>query len=508
MEQLDFQVFGMYLAVIICLGIAIGCRQKATTESYFLASKSLPWWILGSSIFAANISAEHLIGTTGSAYAMGITIGAYELTGALALVIAAVVAIPYFVRNNITTMPQFLASKYDNRVRTMFAVFWIVVYTFINLTAVSYMGALAFQTIGIPLNLGVYFLITFAVLYSALGGIASRVWTDFIQVAVLMGAGIACSYFAIDAYSTSVGASNIVEGMSTLYQAVPGHFDMILEPGNEHYSKIPGHAGVFGIFLGSLAYFSFNQFIIQGALSAKNVNEAQKGMLFAAGLKLLMPFVVIIPGIIAFSMTKGSLTPSDTAYPWLITHFLPTGFQGLVMAALFAAIVSTLAAILNSIATMFTIDIVQVNKPGLTDKTLVNIARAVVCICGVVGAVLAVPLLSDTDQAYHFIQEFVGFVTPAMLVIFFAAMYWKADSVGAIMVTMFSVVSSTAVMYFVPDLPWLERFLMVLVGGMILYWHLAKDCERVKIDYQSPSTWFKVLGALVVITVFAVYFIL
>lgn len=508
MEQLDFQVFGMYLAIILGLGIAIGCRQKATTESYFLASKSLPWWILGSSIFAANISAEHLIGTTGSAYAMGITIGAYELTGAIALIVAAVVAIPYFVRNNITTMPQFLASKYDNRVRMMFAVFWIVVYTFINLTAVSYMGALAFQTIGIPIHLGVGFLITFAVLYSAIGGISSRVWTDFVQVAVLMGAGIACSYFAIDAYSTSVGASNIIDGMGKLYQAAPGHFDMILDPSNEHYSKIPGAAGVFGIFLGSLAYFSFNQFIIQGALSAKNVNEAQKGMLFAASLKLLMPFVVIIPGIIAFVMTKGSLTPSDTAYPWLVSNFLPAGVYGLVMAALFAAIVSTLAAILNSIATMFTIDIVQVHKPGLTDKTLVNIARTVVCICGVIGAVLAVPLLSDTDQAYHFIQEFVGFVTPGMLVIFFAAMYWKTDSTAAICTTVFSVVSSTAVMLMVPELPWLERFLMVLVGGMILYSILAKGAERVKIDYQSPSGLFKIVGTLIVFVSIGVYFVL
>ncbi|APU02286.1 putative sodium-dependent galactose transporter [Aeromonas phage Riv-10] len=503
MQLLDMVIFAGYIGCIVMAGLVIGWKKSGTTKSYFMADRSLPWWILGCAILAANISAEHLIGTTGSAYAMGIAIGAFELTGALALVVAAWLAIPYFVKNQITTMPQFLAMKYDNRVRSMFATFWIVVYTLVNLTAVSYMGALAFTSIGIPLEVGVWALIGFAVLYSAVGGLSSLVWTDFIQVGILLTAGIACTWFTLDAYGVHVGSTSIAGSMVSLYKELPNHFQLVLEPGHPAYENIPGILGVVGVFLGSLSYFAFNQFIVQGALAAKSVKEAQKGMVFAAFLKLLMPLVVIIPGIMAYSMTNGSLTPSDKAYPWLIDNFMPVGFHGLVMAALFAAIISTLAAILNSISTMFTLDIVKVHKPELSDKTLMKVARTVVVVCGAIGASLAIPFLGNLDQAYHFIQEFVGFVTPAMLVIFFAALYWKTNSNAAIAVTVFSVAANAIVKFTVPELAWLDRFLMVLVGCGVLYSLFSG--KQVEDTHIAPSKTLVIGGSIVAVIFFATY---
>ncbi|UYD58338.1 hypothetical protein JNEOFJEA_00259 [Aeromonas phage UP87] len=506
MTIIDMSIFAVYIAIIVMAGLAIGMKKSAGgTRSYFMADRSLPWWILGCSIIAANISAEHLIGTTGSAYTMGIAIGAFELTGALALIVAAWLAIPYFVKNKITTMPQFLAMKYDNRVRSMFAGFWIVVYTLVNLTAVSYMGALAFTSIGIPLQTGVMLLIGFAVLYSAVGGLSSLVWTDFIQVGILLIAGIACTWFTLDAYGASIGSNSVVNSLSTLYTSLPHHFELVLQPGHPAYSNIPGVLGVVGVFLGSLSYFAFNQFIVQGALAAKSVKEAQRGMMFAAFLKLVMPLVVIIPGIMAFAMTKGTLTPADTAYPWLISNFMPIGFHGLVMAALFAAIISTLAAILNSISTMFTLDIVKVHRPNFDDKRLMVIARTVVVACGAIGAALAVPFLGNADQAYMFIQEFVGFVTPAMLVIFFAALYWKTNSNAAIAITIFSVLFNASVKFIAPEIAWLERFIMALVGCVTLYGIFPG--KAVVVDVIKPTKLFTAGGIVVALIFFGTYII-
>lgn len=504
MQIPDMAIFVAYISVIVMAGLAIGWKkQTGGTRSYFIADRSLPWWILGCSIIAANISAEHLIGTTGSAYAMGIAIGAFELTGALALIVAAWLAVPYFVKHKITTMPQFLAMKYDNRVRSMFAIFWIVVYTLVNLTAVSYMGALAFTSIGIPLETGIWMLIGFAVLYSAVGGLSSLVWTDFIQVGILLIAGIACTWFTLDAFSAMIGSQSFASSMKVLYTILPEHFTLVLEPGHPAYSSIPGVLGVVGVFLGSLSYFAFNQFIVQGALAAKNVKEAQCGMMFAAFLKLLMPLVVIIPGIMAYAMTDGSLNPVDKAYPWLISNFMPVGFHGLVMAALFAAIISTLAAILNSISTMFTLDIVKVHKPELDDRILMRIARGVVVGCGLIGASLAVPFLGNADQAYMFIQEFVGFVTPAMLVIFFAALYWKTNSNAAIAVTIFSVVMNAIIKLMIPEMAWLTRFLMVLIECIVLY--AIFPGEKVEREFIKPSKRFIVGGSIVTLIFFATY---
>ena len=444
-EALDYVIFAIYGIVILGVGLWVSRNKKGetkSTEDYFLASKSLPWWAIGASLIAANISAEQFIGMSGSGFAGGLAIATYEWMAALTLIVVGKFFLPIFIKKEIYTIPEFVEQRFSSQLKTILAVFWIGLYVFVNLASVLYLGGLALQTIlGIEMLTAVIGLAAFAAAYSLYGGLSAVAWTDIIQVVVLVLGGLVTTYLALDTVSAGGG---FLEGLNKVYNAVPERFDMILEKSNPEYMNLPG-IGVLigGMWIANLYYWGFNQYIIQRTLAAKSLEESQKGILFAAGLKMIIPLIVVIPGIAAYVIVNDpnllaslgeagmanlpSADQADKAYPWLM-QFLPTGLKGVAVAALAAAIVSSLASMLNSTATIFTMDIYKqlINKEASESKT-VNVGRLSAFVALIIACIMA-PLLGGIDQAFQFIQEYTGIVSPGILSVFVLGLFWKKTS--------------------------------------------------------------------------------
>lgn len=444
-EILDYLVFALYGIIILGVGLWVSRDKKGktkTAEDYFLASKSLPWWAIGASLIAANISAEQFIGMSGSGFAVGLAIASYEWMAAITLIIVGKYFLPIFIEKKIYTIPEFVEKRFSSQLKTILAIFWIGLYVFVNLTTVLYLGGLALETIlGIELIEGVIGLALFAAAYSLYGGLSAVAWTDIIQVVVLIIGGLITSYLALNTVS---GGEGMFSGLYKLYEVIPAKFDMILEKSNPEYMNLPGISVlVGGMWVANLYYWGFNQYIIQRTLAAKSLKESQKGILFAACLKMILPLIIVIPGIAAYVIvndptllstlgetglanmpTEGS---ADKAYPWLM-QFLPTGLKGIAVAALAAAIVSSLASMLNSTATIFTMDIYKpfFNKNASESKT-VNIGRTSAAIALIIATIMA-PLLGGTDQVFQYIQEYTGVVSPGILAVFILGLFWKKTS--------------------------------------------------------------------------------
>tara|TARA_R110000868_G_scaffold129181_3_gene337723 strand:+ start:8145 stop:9794 length:1650 start_codon:yes stop_codon:yes gene_type:complete len=462
-EFLDYAVFVAYAILILGVGLWVSREkdgQQKTAEDYFLASKSLPWWAIGASLIAANISAEQFIGMSGSGFASGLAIASYEWMAAITLLIVGKYFLPIFIDKGLYTIPEFVEKRFSTNLKTILAVFWIALYVFVNLTTVLYLGALALETIiGIPLVYGVIGLAAFAAAYSLYGGLSAVAWTDVIQVVFLILGGLVTTYLALNTVS---GGEGFISGLNTVFEAVPERFEMILDKSNPEYKNLPG-LGVLvgGMWVANLYYWGFNQYIIQRTLAAKSLKEAQKGILLAAALKLVIPLIVVIPGIAAYVMINDaetmtrlgdvalhnlpSLEQADRAYPWLL-QFLPTGLKGLAFAALAAAIVSSLASMLNSTSTIFTMDIYKqyINK-NASDKATVNTGRISAFVALVIACVVA-PLLGNLDQAFQFIQEYTGVVSPGILAVFLLGLFWKKTTNKAAIVG--ALVSIPIAMYF------------------------------------------------------------
>ncbi len=444
-ETLDYVVFALYAVVILGVGLWVSRDKEGETKSaedYFLASKSLPWWAIGASLIAANISAEQFIGMSGSGFAVGLAIATYEWMAALTLIIVGKFFLPIFIKKGLYTIPEFVEKRFSSQLKTILAVFWIGLYVFVNLASVMYLGGLALQTIlGIDMLTGVIGLAAFAAAYSLYGGLSAVAWTDIIQVVVLVLGGLITTYLALNTVS---GGTGFFDGLGIVYNAVPEKFDMILEKSNPEYMNLPG-IGVLigGMWIANLYYWGFNQYIIQRTLAAKSLEESQKGILFAAGLKMIIPIIVVIPGIAAYVIVNdaqilGTLGEAgmnnmptggtaDKAYPWLM-QFLPTGLKGIAIAALAAAIVSSLASMLNSTATIFTMDIYkQLINPDAGEKKTVNVGRISALIALIIATIMA-PLLGGIDQAFQFIQEYTGVVSPGILAVFVLGLFWKKTS--------------------------------------------------------------------------------
>lgn len=478
---LDYIVFILYGLLIIGMGLFVSRKKegkKKTAQDYFLASKSLPWWTIGASLIAANISAEQMIGMSGSGYAIGLGIASYEWMAAITLIIVGKYFLPIFLEKKIYTMPQFLEMRYNSAVRTAMASFWLLVYVFVNLTSVIYLGALSLNTImGVPLMYGIIGLALFAGIYSIYGGLTAVAWTDIVQVIFLIGGGLLTTYLALDAVSDGQG---VIAGMQELFARAPEKFDMILEKGKllipdgnggtkDAYMDLPGISVlVGGMWIANLSYWGFNQYIIQRGLAAKNIREAQRGVMFAGYLKLIIPVIVVIPGIAAYLLTKDSgvlIEPSDKAYPWLLHTFIPTGLKGLAFAALAAAIVSSLASMLNSTATIFTMDIyTKFIDKNISDTKKVSVGRITSLVALIIAVLTAKPLLGNLDQAFQYIQEFTGFVTPGVVVIFLLGFFWKrATSNAALLVAALTIPLSWAFKVFLPTLPFIDRMGVVFL---------------------------------------------
>ena len=441
-ETIDYLIFLGYAVLILFVGLWVSRDKKGhqkNAEDYFLASKSLPWWAIGASLIAANISAEQFIGMSGSGFALGLAIASYEWMAAITLIIVGKYFLPIFIEKGLYTIPEFVEKRFSTNLKSILAVFWIALYVFVNLASVLYLGALALETImGIPMIYGVMGLALFAAAYSLYGGLSAVAWTDVIQVIFLVLGGLVTTYLALNAVS---GGEGMFAGLQQIYQKAPDRFTMILSPDNPEFKNLPG-IGVLvgGMWVANLYYWGFNQYIIQRTLAAKSLKESQKGILMAAILKLIIPLIVVIPGIAAYVMVNDpaimaglgdsalqnipSAENADKAYPWLL-QFLPAGLKGLAFAALTAAIVSSLASMLNSTSTIFTMDIYkQYIRPNAGDKETVNTGRISAAVALLIAGIMA-PLLGGIDQAFQFIQEYTGVVSPGILAVFILGLFWK-----------------------------------------------------------------------------------
>ena len=523
---LDYIVFAMYAIIILSVGLWVSRSKKGetkSTEDYFLASKSLPWWAIGASLIAANISAEQFIGMSGSGFAGGLAIATYEWMAALTLIVVGKFFLPIFIKKKIYTIPEFVEQRYSSQLKTILAVFWIALYVFVNLASVLYLGGLALQTIlGVNLISAVIGLAVFAVAYSLYGGLSAVAWTDIIQVVVLILGGLVTTYLALD---TASGGQGFIKGLNSIYTAVPERFDMILEKNNPEYMNLPG-IGVLigGMWIANLYYWGFNQYIIQRTLAAKSLEESQKGILFAAGLKMIIPLIVVIPGIAAYVIINDpllmeklgesaltnlpSLAQADKAYPWLM-QFLPTGLKGIAVAALAAAIVSSLASMLNSTATIFTMDIYKqlINKNASESKT-VNVGRLSALVALVIATIMA-PLLGGIDQAFQFIQEYTGIVSPGILSVFVLGLFWKKTSnKGAVFGALASIpialffkvgpkgwLANSPIEGFFPTLPFLDQMGLTAILSIIVIAivsikenKISSDKKAIKLDKDVFDT--------------------
>lgn len=486
LQQVDYLVFLVYFLLVSLYGYWIYRRKRSAemnTKDFFLAEGALTWWAIGASLIASNISAEHFIGMSGSGFAMGLAISSYEWMSAATLVIVAVFFIPIYLRNKVYTMPQFLSKRYNDTVATIMAVFWLLLYVFVNLTSILYLGSLAVETItGIPFTYCMVGLALFAI-FITLGGMKVIGYTDLVQVVVLVLGGVAVTYLALEMVSDRMGGSGVLDGVSLLRKEADDHFHMIFSEGHKYYYELPGMAVLFGgMWINNLNYWGCNQYIVQRALGA-DLPTARNGILFAAFLKLMIPLICVIPGIAAYVLYQngafqqemvdaaGNVKP-DHAYPTLM-NLLPSGLKGLAFAALTAAIVASLAGKCNSISTIFSLDIYRkfLNK-NASERQTVWIGRVAVWVAFAIALVIT-PQLRRLEQAYQFIQEYSNYLTPGAFALFFLGLFWKRTTSSAAVVAAALSIPLAIAFKLLPEtpIPFLHRTgwsFLILVAIMVV----------------------------------------
>lgn len=493
-DMWDYVVFIAYAILILGVGLWVSRDKKGhqkNAEDYFLASKSLPWWAIGTSLIAANISAEQFIGMSGSGFALGLAIASYEWMAAITLIIVGKYFLPIFIEKGLYTIPEFVEKRFSTNLKTILAVFWLFLYIFINLTSVLFLGGLAIETImGVDMMYAIIGLALFAAAYSLYGGLSAVAWTDVIQVVFLVLGGLVTTYLALNTVS---GGEGVIAGFSKVWEAAPEKFHMVLEEfnsdgsPNSNYLDLPGiWVLIGGLWVANIYYWGFNQYIIQRTLAAKSLKESQKGILLAAFLKLIIPLIVVVPGIAAYVMVNdpdimaslGSIgqlnmpttEQADKAYPWLL-QFLPTGLKGVAFAALAAAIVSSLASMLNSTSTIFTMDIYKqyINK-NADDKKTVNVGRLTAAVALLIAVIVA-PLLNGLDQVFQYIQEYTGLVSPGILAVFLLGLFWKKTTNNAAIWGAVLSVPIALVLKFLPIpalAPWMHQMGLATILSIIV----------------------------------------
>lgn len=535
-RTVDLVIVLVYLAVLISLGLFLGRNKKGHQKSasdYFLAGNSLTWWAVGASLIAANISAEQFIGMSGTSYADGIATAAYELMAAVTLVVIGKFLLPVMLKRKIFTIPQFLRERYTDGVGLAFSILWLFLYVFVNLTSVAWLGALAIEQIlglqGATLVVGsfsismrmviVLLLFIIAGIYSIYGGLASVAWTDVLQVFFLVGGGLVTAYFALRAVGDGAGAlaglNNLFADLTSGEHLNDSHLHLVIQEshGASAFANVPGIAAVVGgVWLTNLGYWGFNQYIIQKGLAAKSVDEAQKGLVFAGFLKILIPFIVVLPGICAYYISlrpellsglQGSINVADDAYPWLVRNFTPTGVKGLTFAALSAAIISSLASMFNSTSTLFTMDIYKkyINKDA-SDKKLVRVGRLTSLAALVIAAVAVEPLLGSLDQAFQYIQEYSGFIYPGIIVVFGLGLLWKrASSRAAVWTAIITIPLGVLFKVFLGGVPFQLRagyIFIILLVFFVLMSLVDKKFVAVELpeqkDRETMVKWARRMG--------------
>src|SRR5882762_7351005 len=517
LSTLDLAIVAIYAIFIFALAQWVS-REKdqhqKSAQDYFLASRALPWWAIGTSLIAANISAEQIIGMSGSGYVIGLGIASYEWMAALTLIIVGKYFLPVFLKNGIYTMPEFLQKRYSPSVRTVMAIFWLGVYVFVNLTSILWLGATAVHTVaGIEVQTALAALAVFAGAYALYGGLKAVALTDIVQVSLLVLGGLIISYLALDTVS---GHHGVIAGFLDLTHRFPEKFHMILPASNPHYKDLPGLSVLLGgLWVMNISYWGFNQYIIQRTLAAKDIREAQQGIVLASFLKLLMPVIIVLPGIAAIALAPNLPRP-DEAYPHLMA-MLPPGILGLVFAALLAAIVASMGSKINSIATIFTMDVYRPLRPQTSQQKLVLVGRVTAATALIIAILSAKPLLSSFDQAFQYIQEFTGFFTPGICVIFLLGMFWaRCTAAGALVAAIGSAALSFLLKMLWPALPFMDRVGLVFVAclGVAAAISLlqapptaALRVDLKNIDY-STSTGFNIGAAVVAAILVVLYSVL
>ncbi len=534
-STIDYIIFIAYAVLILSLGLFVSRKKKGherNAEDYFLAGKSLPWWAIGASLIAANISAEQMIGMSGSGMAIGLAIASYEWMAAITLIIVGKYFLPVFIEKGLYTIPQFIEKRYSTNLKTILAVFWIGLFIFVNLTSVLFLGGKAIDTIlgngdGSMIFPAIIALACFAAAYSIYGGLAAVAWTDVVQVTLLVIGGFITTIIALNHVTPDGGIFN---GLSHVYETAGDKFHMILKKDNPEFMNLPGIAVLIGgMWVANLYYWGFNQYIIQRTLAAKSLKEAQRGIIFAAFLKLLIPLFVVIPGIIAYVMftepagtamidgvgdafTKADGTLNyDKAYPWLISTFIPAGLKGLVVAALAAAIVSSLASMVNSTSTIFTMDIY---KPYFENKRAKNKDVAIGRISGAFALLIAVfvaPALGNIEQAFQYIQEYTGLVSPGILAVFMLGLFYKkATNRGAIVGILASI--PVALLLKIPalGLPWMDQMFYTFLITMTVIAMVSLSTNKQDDDPKGISLTNKMFhtGKVFNIAAYAILIIL
>ncbi len=542
LESIDYVILFTYLIMLVSLGVFLSFnRETKNTNDYFLAGNTLTWWAVGASLIAANISAEQLIGMAGTAYADGIAIAAYEIMAAITLLLLGKFLLPIMMEQRIFTMPQFLRKRYNSGVGLAFSILWLFLYIFINLTTVAWLGALAIEQImglqDLIIEMGFFHisariiiiiaLFAIAGLYSIHGGMTSVAWTDVMQVVFIIGGGLATAYYALGAVAGDDGS--ISEGIQKLCNfaidreyAKDSHFHLIIQESHNAsaYDNVPGIAAIVGgLWLTNLCYWGFNQYITQKGLAAYSIHEAQKGFLFAGMLKILMPFIVLIPGICAFYITQygdtnlqDAIKVSDEAYPWFIKNFMPTGIKGLAFVALAAAVISSLASMLNSTSTIFTIDIYRKYiNPEASDRKLVVMGRTSAILALIIALVSAAPLLGELDQAFQYIQEYSAFLYPGIAIVFGLGLLWKrASGTAAIWITILTLPLGILFKFIFPNVPFQFRAGYVFMILLILFVTISLNSKKVipsqsilKAAHDLMKRWGYIMGGVAIASVVA-----
>ena len=547
LETKDYIVFLIYFVIVAGYGLWIYNRKKSaqtSSKDYFLAEGSLTWWAIGTSLIASNISAEQFIGMSGNGFKMGLAISTYEWMAAITLIIVAVFFIPVYLKNKIYTMPQFLHQRYNGTVALIMAIFWLLLYVVVNLTSILYLGALAVSSLsGLNLTLCMYALAIFSIVI-ALGGMKVIGYTDVIQVFFLILGGLVTTYLALNKVAALNNQEGVVNGFNYMMNASNDHFHMIFKKEDPNFPSLPGLTVlVGGMWIVNLNYWGCNQYITQRALGA-DLKTARGGILFAAFLKLLMPVIVVLPGIAAWvlyhnggqlqteMMKAGELNP-DNAYPVLL-QLLPAGLKGLAFAALTAAIVASLAGKVNSISTIFTLDIYKKRlRPEASEKNLVATGKLVVIIAMLIGVVIAPLLGIDKKGGFEFIQEYTGFFSPGIFAMFILGFFWKKTTSSAAMFATLGGFGLSVLLKFMPnfmnleflqpvgfatqvlqpdgrllyEIPFLDRMGIVFVVCMIVMWVISTLEMKGKINpkgLEIDAKMFKVntgfaVGSLIII---------
>ena len=422
---IDWLILVLYFGFIFSIGFYF-LRRQISPDQYFLAGRSSKWYTIGPSVFAANISSEHLIGLAGSGAAMGLAVGAYEWMAVFCLFILGWLFVPYYFNSKIFTMPEFLERRFNSGCRWYLSIMSILAYIFTKISVALFAGSILLKVVlGWDPFTSVVVLVIAAGVYTALGGLSAIIWADLIQTIIII----------IGAFLLTLIGLDKVGGFEGLRAALPGSFFDMTWPAD--HPQYPWTGTMIGIFILGVWYWATDQYIVQKVLSAKNITQARSGINLTAILKILPVFIMVLPGLIARVLWSVEMQAApDQAFPMLITRLLPVGFTGLILAALLAALISSLAATFNSCSTLITMDIYHKLRPEASDRDLVKAGRLFTVVIVILGIIWIPIIRTMSNQLFQYLQAVQAYISPPITVVFFAGILWKRTTGTAALSTL------------------------------------------------------------------------